>query len=332
MDRANIPGEDTNTEVTTGSRDQPTSIVQDAIIGSTKIPPGLNRAAPQVESIQIGISPNLRTLEATTSPAQPKDIAPLHIHLDPAPPDDSRNNGPVSRNVRASNSTYSNAKNLRVGNLDTVVPLPEVPIHPPRPPLKEISRPSTHNQVLDANAGSDTNYPTVVRNEKPSISRPPGVSFHLPAVDEDVRGRDRPPPPIPPRPASMLPHGMDATIRQVEPRSYTPRTWLRDDVTRRFQVQVEFHDSRTLDNITYYHVGREKRVKKHRWSRIKPIGRGSFGDVWLESSPDPESVEEQRRAVKIIRKTEALDFKRELHVHAVLTSREVRTYFSTCIF
>ena len=47
--------------------------------------------------------------------------------------------------------------------------------------------------------------------------------------------------------------------------------------------------------------GVRRQIKIERWRRKKSLGRGSYGDVWLE---EEEEEEGKLRAVKIIRKDE----------------------------
>jgi hypothetical protein len=70
---------------------------------------------------------------------------------------------------------------------------------------------------------------------------------------------------------------------------------------------------------------RQRRVEKvERWERVKFLGTGAFGIVWLQKLVTDNS-EEKYRAVKEIRKgVHAVDYGRELEVIAKFSHQKVR--------
>src|SRR5271170_249854 len=76
---------------------------------------------------------------------------------------------------------------------------------------------------------------------------------------------------------------------------------------------------------------RQRRVEKvERWERVKRLGSGSFGTVWLQKLVTGNS-EEKYRAVKKIRKDvqgqTPVDYGRELEVIAKFSHQKVRARF-----
>jgi hypothetical protein len=76
---------------------------------------------------------------------------------------------------------------------------------------------------------------------------------------------------------------------------------------------------------------RQRRVEKvERWERVKRLGSGAFGTVWLQKLVT-ENSEEKYRAVKKIRKDvqghTPVDYGRELEVIAKFSHQKVRARF-----
>lgn len=75
-------------------------------------------------------------------------------------------------------------------------------------------------------------------------------------------------------------------------------------------------------------LGVRRQTKIERWKRTKKLGRGTFGEVWLE-----EEKEGRLRAVKIIDKDEktSTDMMRLRELFAMANMAEVRSMFSASL-
>jgi hypothetical protein len=92
------------------------------------------------------------------------------------------------------------------------------------------------------------------------------------------------------------------------------------DLVDHFRLETHFLPDHTLHVISTSNTGygrRKVRVEK-RWARGKRIGRGTFGDVWLETGTDGD-----KRAVKAIEKQITsrykIDYMKELLAMAKLS-------------
>jgi hypothetical protein len=77
-------------------------------------------------------------------------------------------------------------------------------------------------------------------------------------------------------------------------------------------VDVAAFELRTVQNKDY-----TEHVTK--WARIKDLGQGSFGKVWLEE----ESSSKQLRAIKAVWRDSKIDYLREIRALAALTKVDI---------
>ena len=100
------------------------------------------------------------------------------------------------------------------------------------------------------------------------------------------------------------------------------------DLVRDSKLETKFRGEYTEHVYNVSGVSpRQRRVKKvERWERIKLLGTGSFGTVWLQKLVT-ENSEEKYRAVKKIRKDvqghTPVDYDRELEVIAKFSHQKV---------
>jgi hypothetical protein len=89
------------------------------------------------------------------------------------------------------------------------------------------------------------------------------------------------------------------------------------DLVNYFRLEAKFLDDHTEHGRERSDPGRglRKYTEIQRWKRIRELGHGGFGDVWLEQEEGG-----QLRAVKEIRKRDEasrkIDYSRELHAMA----------------
>src|ERR1700739_2823758 len=101
------------------------------------------------------------------------------------------------------------------------------------------------------------------------------------------------------------------------------------DLVRDSKLETKFRGEYTEHVYSVSGVSpRQRKVKKvERWERIKLLGTGSFGTVWLQKLVT-ENSEEKYRAVKKIRKDvqghTPVDYDRELEVIAKFSHQKVR--------
>jgi hypothetical protein len=104
------------------------------------------------------------------------------------------------------------------------------------------------------------------------------------------------------------------------------------DLVRDSKLETKFHGGYT-EHV--YNVSgttpRQRRIEKvERWERIKLLGTGAFGAVWLQKLVT-ENSEERYRAVKKITKDvqghTPVDYGRELEVIAKFSHQKVREPF-----
>jgi hypothetical protein len=104
------------------------------------------------------------------------------------------------------------------------------------------------------------------------------------------------------------------------------------DLVRDSKLETKFREGYT-EHV--YNVSgatpRQRRIEKvERWERIKLLGTGAFGAVWLQKLVT-ENSEEKYRAVKKIRKDvqghTPVDYGRELEVIAKFSHQKVRERF-----
>ena len=68
---------------------------------------------------------------------------------------------------------------------------------------------------------------------------------------------------------------------------------------------------------------RQRRVRKEeKWIRVKRLGRGNFGTVWLERCIEGD-IKKEERAVKVVPKVGSGDYYRELEAIALFSHTKV---------
>jgi len=94
------------------------------------------------------------------------------------------------------------------------------------------------------------------------------------------------------------------------------------------KLQTTFHNNYTrhVIDIAGPNVHRRRTTQEQRWRRKKPLGRGAFGEVWLEELTAGQSSVMQR-AVKIIERHTSVDYGRELEAFAKFSHNKVGINF-----
>jgi hypothetical protein len=93
------------------------------------------------------------------------------------------------------------------------------------------------------------------------------------------------------------------------------------ELVEHFRLDAQCHDGHTLISLPVR--GRRGEKRQEKWTKLKPLGQGSYGIVWLEQKVGEDTTDV--RAVKEIRKGmgHQLPFKvyyaRELYAMARLT-------------
>lgn len=94
------------------------------------------------------------------------------------------------------------------------------------------------------------------------------------------------------------------------------------DLIRDSELQATFHDGYTkhVVNMSGPDVRQRKNTRQEqRWQKVKRLGHGSFGTVWLESLSSGQS-QVSERAVKVVKKrsedSNPIDYSRELEAVA----------------
>ena len=98
------------------------------------------------------------------------------------------------------------------------------------------------------------------------------------------------------------------------------------DLVRISKLETQFHSDpeyvRHVEHISGT-TPRQRRIRKEEiWTRVKELGRGSFGIVWLERCIQGDRKEEVR-AVKEVQKLESGDYYRELEATALFSHAKV---------
>jgi len=90
------------------------------------------------------------------------------------------------------------------------------------------------------------------------------------------------------------------------------------------KLQTTFHNNYTkhVIDVAGPNVHQRRTTQEQRWRRRKPLGRGTFGEVWLEELSAGQSSVTQR-AVKIIGRHTSVDYSRELEAFAKFSHRKV---------
>jgi hypothetical protein len=93
------------------------------------------------------------------------------------------------------------------------------------------------------------------------------------------------------------------------------------ELVEHFRLDAQCHDDHTLVSLPVR--GRRSEKRQEKWTRMKALGQGSFGIVWLEQKVGEDTKDV--RAVKEIRKGMGhrlafnIDYARELYAMARLT-------------
>jgi len=98
------------------------------------------------------------------------------------------------------------------------------------------------------------------------------------------------------------------------------------DIVRLSQLDTQFSSSPEYTQHIQYvpeNTRERRRVRKEeRWKRTRRLGRGSFGDVWLEECIQGDTKGEVR-AVKKIQKLDRNHYYRELEAIALFSHHKV---------
>ena len=100
------------------------------------------------------------------------------------------------------------------------------------------------------------------------------------------------------------------------------------DLIEHFKLDAQVKAEYTLhtEYVSDHQRGIRKVIVEKRWFKMKHIGQGAFGEVWLEVRREGEKVTEER-ATKIIQKRPMakveIDYRRELLALAKLSKDEV---------
>lgn len=98
------------------------------------------------------------------------------------------------------------------------------------------------------------------------------------------------------------------------------------DLVRISKLETQFHsDPEYVQHVKHISgtTPRQRRIRKEeKWTRVKELGRGSFGTVWLERCIQGDRKEEVR-AVKKVQKLESSDYYRELEAIALFSHTKV---------
>jgi hypothetical protein len=103
------------------------------------------------------------------------------------------------------------------------------------------------------------------------------------------------------------------------------------DLVRDSELETHFSPDCNAETVHTYHE-RKPRVRgklaarTEHWRRLRKIGSGGFGSVWLEKCTQPEQHEPKVRAVKqmeIKRWSSHVDYNRELEAIAKFSHRKV---------
>jgi hypothetical protein len=98
------------------------------------------------------------------------------------------------------------------------------------------------------------------------------------------------------------------------------------DLVRLSQLDTRFSSSPEYTQHIQYvpgNVRERRRVRKEeRWKRVRRLGRGTFGDVWLEQCIQGDT-EGEVRAVKKIQKLDRNNYYRELEAIALFSHNKV---------
>jgi hypothetical protein len=103
------------------------------------------------------------------------------------------------------------------------------------------------------------------------------------------------------------------------------------DLVRDSELETHFSPTCDVETVHTYHerspTVRGKLVAwREHWQRLKKVGGGGFGSVWLENCTEPGQHEPKVRAVKqmeINRWSIRLDYNRELEAIAKFSHRKV---------
>jgi len=88
-----------------------------------------------------------------------------------------------------------------------------------------------------------------------------------------------------------------------------------------FSLDPEY--TRHIQEVSESISERRKVRKEERWKKERRLGRGSFGDVWLEQCIHGDSKGEVR-AVKKVQKVDRNNYHRELEAIALFSHSKVR--------
>lgn len=79
------------------------------------------------------------------------------------------------------------------------------------------------------------------------------------------------------------------------------------DLVDDYQINVEFHGDHILD------IPQSRRRKPQKqWYKVRQLGRGGFGTVWLERLKDNSSIRAVKEVPKTTKNGPPIDFTREL--------------------
>ena len=98
------------------------------------------------------------------------------------------------------------------------------------------------------------------------------------------------------------------------------------DLVQISKLDTQFHSSpKYVQHVKHIsgNTPRQRRIRKEeRWNRVRELGHGSFGIVWLEQCIQGDRKEELR-AVKKVQKLESGDCYRELEAIALFSHAKV---------